>query len=283
MQKLEVKQYLDILELQEEPPSFAYLSKLVQAHVYRFPFENIGKLLNNHNQSFGRRAIPTLSEFVSQFNDYQFGGTCYVLNTVLKQLLKELGFTCYNIHLGDEHLALIVHLNGETLFVDCGVAAPIFEPVRIEKEDTHIFTYHAETIIIKRLDDTTFEFARYIKGNLTEDCWSFTPYKPTSKAFINKMLLQSHKLTATYMSELRCQLWKPDKNMRIRNNQLRVYYPDGTTEKHEFKTVDEIEHCIHNEFGFTKLPVKQAVRILNELGVDIFEKKQAVIKSVEKS
>ena len=282
MQKLEVKQYLDILGLKEELPSYSFLKKIVRAHVFQFPFENIGKLINSHNQTFKDRAVPSLDEFVSQFQKHQFGGTCYVLNTTLRSLLKELGFTSYNIHLGDEHLALMVRLNGEHIFIDCGVAAPIFTPVRIEKKDRYEYSFHDETIVIKRLTDTTFEFARYIKGNLTEDCWTFTPYKRTSKAFIKNMLVRSHKSTATYMSELRCQLWKPDCNMRIRNDQLRIYYPDGTTEKRELKTAEEIEQCIHQEFGFDKLPVKQAITLLEESGVNIFQKKQSNIESTEK-
>src|SRR5689334_22544557 len=112
MQKLEVMQYLNILGLKEEQPSYTFLAKIVRAHVFCFPFENIGKVINFDQNTFQVDALPTLAEFIEQFNQYQFGGTCYVLNSMLNQLLNELGFTSYNIHLGKDHLAIIVTLNG---------------------------------------------------------------------------------------------------------------------------------------------------------------------------
>ncbi len=280
MQKLEVMQYLNILGLKEEQPSYTFLAKIVRAHVFCFPFENIGKVINFDQNTFQVDALPTLAEFIEQFNQYQFGGTCYVLNSMLNQLLNELGFTSYNIHLGKDHLAIIVTLNGEHIFVDCGVAAPIFTPVRIEKNHMYEFTYNQETIHIRHLSKQNYEFARFIKRKLTEDCWTFST-NPTDPSFIKDMVRRSHQPTATYMSELRCQLWKKSCNMRIRNNQLRIYYPDGTTEKRVFKTSNEIEECVHNEFGFSKLPVKRAISILEASGIHIFQQEDAAKNSIE--
>ncbi|WP_179124053.1 arylamine N-acetyltransferase [Marinococcus halophilus] len=271
MVKNSTKRYLNALRLTVEEPSFSYLAKIMNAHIFTLPFENVSKLIY-YQENAWENYTPDTQSFVDNFEKYKFGGTCFTVNQKVAAILQDLGFDAYNINMGPEHIATVVRLQSEHILVDCAVSAPIFSPVRLERSDRNIYIYHDEKIVISPMDkeNNLYEFKRYIKGTLTKDQWVFDAGLPRSQSYLDEMVARSHQQGAMFMSLLRLQIWQPTRNITLKNNRVRIYHPDGTTEKRELQSIEEIEEVVQHEFGLEKLPVRKAIECLEARGIDVF-------------
>ncbi|MFO7609955.1 MAG: arylamine N-acetyltransferase, partial [Candidatus Krumholzibacteriia bacterium] len=127
--------YLDQLRLDAEPPSLAALEALVTAHLARVPFENASKLA-----WAGRGlppALPSLDEFLAGAVRDGTGGTCYLLNSALNALLRDLGYDAVlcgaDMDRPDVHLVNVVRLDDRPYLVDVGYGAPLFRPLPLDE------------------------------------------------------------------------------------------------------------------------------------------------------
>lgn len=127
--------YLDLLRQEAEPPSLAALENLVTAHLARVPFENVSKLA-----WAGRGlppALPSLDDFLAGAVRDGTGGTCYLLNSCLNALLRDLGYDAVlcgaAMDRPDVHVANVVRLDGRPFLVDVGYGAPLFRPLPLDE------------------------------------------------------------------------------------------------------------------------------------------------------
>ncbi|NKI20997.1 hypothetical protein HFN20_07150 [Paenibacillus dendritiformis] len=74
------------------------------------------------------------------------------------------------------------------------------------------------------------------------------------------------------MTILRCPLWQLSRGRSVSlvNNQFGIRHSDGRTDKNTLHSAAEIEEVIANEFALPKLPVREALDVLSELGIDVF-------------
>jgi arylamine N-acetyltransferase len=272
-----VNQYLKILSLEREEPTYEFLQKLCYAHLNRIPFENISKLIYFQNYKQNHFYIPTPEMFVDHIKMYDFGGTCFSINSNLLFLLKELGFQCYHVMLSEKHIGIIVRFEetNERVYVDCGAAAPFFSPLKIEDEllTSTTFGYDEVRIIQNTEQPNRYNFVRYMKGNISGDIWEFDINKSYEIENFSTIIHKANQPNTTFMKMLRCQLWQVDKNrsLSLVNNVLTIRYADHTDDRIVLRNKDEIEEVIHNEFGLNNLPVKEAIVVLEELGIDIYQ------------
>ncbi|KIL52053.1 arylamine N-acetyltransferase [Jeotgalibacillus soli] len=266
--------YLNDLGLQLEPPTYKYLERICRAHLTTFPFENISKLIyfqDRYNNGF---EIPPIDVFIMNHYKYQFGGTCYTLNANLLFLLKEIGFNCYHIMLGEEHMGIIVAFDREKVYVDCGAAAPIFKPIRFEKDYQNSSRFGGDTVNILPVegDGHQYKYVRFTNGNQNGKAWTFDAKQPYDLGGFERVIKASNEPNATFMSILRCQLWQAKKNRSVSlvNSQLSIRYSNGTIMKKTLHSIHDIEQVVSNEFMLPKLPVRAAIKVLEDLNIDIF-------------
>lgn len=145
--------YLALLKINKAAPDLNLLKNIVRAHLIRIPFENISKLLYKKQ---GIKSIPDLPTYLEGIEKYNFGGTCYSNNYYLYLLLKYLG---YDIKLcgadmknPDVHIISIVKINNNEYIVDCGYAAPFFEPLRRDLSENYILNFGIELYKLKPKD-----------------------------------------------------------------------------------------------------------------------------------
>ncbi|MCW8803806.1 MAG: arylamine N-acetyltransferase [Ignavibacteriaceae bacterium] len=88
---------------------------------------------------------------------YNFGGTCYSNNYYTNLLLNHLGF---NVKLcgadmknPNVHLISIVTIDKQEDIIDCGYAAPFFDPQPRDLATEQIINYAKEKYIIKPQDE----------------------------------------------------------------------------------------------------------------------------------
>ncbi|ALC80458.1 arylamine N-acetyltransferase [Bacillus gobiensis] len=270
----EGKLYLLHLNLPLETPTENYLKRICQAHLTTFPFENISKLLSFRDKDVN---IPSYSQFVKNFTASHFGGTCYTLNSNLIVLLKELGFACHLAMLGNQHMAIIVNIDSEKMYVDCGAAAPMFKPVRFESDHQNSSRFGEDyvNIVPASSENNSYRYIRYIRGKQSGKAWNFDSKKAYEVNDFADIIQKSYIPQAAFMSMLRCQLWQIDQNRNVSlvNNQLGIRYSNGQTITKTLSCISEIEEVMANEFLLSKLPVAEAIEVLKSLGVDVFSER----------
>lgn len=123
------------IRLDERSPSMGLLSELQLAHLISVPFENLDVF-------HGRGVSTDVESSLSKIVDRRRGGWCFELNGAFGWLLREIGFevdyvSCRVFNDGDwgpplDHCALVVHLDGQRIFVDVGFGDCCMVPVLIE-------------------------------------------------------------------------------------------------------------------------------------------------------
>ncbi|MGE8207282.1 arylamine N-acetyltransferase [Heyndrickxia sp. NPDC080065] len=270
-----ITKYLDILNLPLEKPSLNYLERICNAQLNTFPFENISKLLycENHNNNYFE--IPSFELFTKNFKEYNFGGTCYTLNSNLLILLRGIGFDCYHVMLEEKHMGIIVKINKERFYVDCGAAAPFFKPVRFENDFENISSFGKDEVNILPEDPrlNRYRYVRHVNGKQSGKAWHFNSRKVAKVSDFNEVIKKSYKPNATFMTILRCQLYQIPKqrSISIVNNKFSIRYSNGETNVLTLSSEEEIRTVLIEEFKLPKLPVKEAIEVLKRLKIDIFE------------
>lgn len=271
------EQYLGALGLSQQEPSLSFLQQICTAQLTRFPFENMSKLIYFRDQQKNGYTIPTDEDFIRHHLEYQFGGTCYTQNSKLLILLRSLGFSCYLAKLGDDHMAILVELPeypNEKLFVDCGAAAPFFTPVRFQSDPNNVSQFGSDEVFLKTVDaeQGLYHYVRYRNGEKTGKDWMFNAYKRYEFADFHEIVVRANEPNTPFMSILRCQIWQLERgrNLSLVNHELTIRYVDGKVNKQKLQSTDEIEHVLALEFGLPKLPVREAIDILRDFGINIF-------------
>lgn len=266
--------YLGYLNLNLEKPSYNYLEQICYAHLNTFPFENISKLLYFKKYNCNSFEMPSFELFTKNYSEYNFGGTCYTLNTNLMILLREIGFDCYLVMLGEEHIGIIVKINNERLYVDCGAAAPIFKPVRFEKNIKNISSFGKEEVYLLPVtaQRNCYKFVRYTNGQKSKKIWCFHSRKEATVKDFNELIERSYKPNAPFMTILRCQLYQTSKQRSVSlvNNKLNIRYSNGEIFVRILSSTEEIRAVLSEEFMLPKLPVTEAIEVLKSIGIDIF-------------
>jgi arylamine N-acetyltransferase len=268
------RKYLSVLNLPLEIPTFHYLERICHAHLNTFPFENISKLLYFRDRNRIGFDIPPFDIFVENYIEYHFGGTCYTLNSSFKRLLTEIGFECYHIMLGKEHMGIIVIVDQERVYVDCGAAAPFFKPVRFESDHQNISQFGKDEVYLLpvRPQNYEYQYIRYVQGKQNGKVWEFNSTKACQVNDFTEAIIKSNQPGSSFMTILRCQRWQTGKNRSVSlvNNKFGIRYADGQTSVTTLKSTEEIQAVIAEEFMLPKLPVSEAIAVLKQLNVDIF-------------
>lgn len=259
-----VHEYLKTLKLEKDQLSLAFLEKITSAHLHIFPFENISKLLSSNDR------IPTPDELLYLRKHLSLAGTCYTINANLYLLLKELQFNCRLLLLGCVHLAILVQLNDDAYYVDCGSTAPIFKPLLLGKE-TERNLGNARVEIIQTAKQS-FEHKRYLNERQTGITWTFNTSEHLTLNDFTTIMQKSCQHDGSFMQIIRCQLYQTEqkRSVSLLNNTFTAHYQDGTTIKKQLDSVTEIEELLHSEFRLPHIPVRAAIMSLEKCGIPIF-------------
>jgi N-hydroxyarylamine O-acetyltransferase len=215
-QKLFAK-YLEILEIEKDPPSLELLRKIVKSHLKKIPFENISKLLYKKK---GMLDIPDLQLYLSGIKKHHFGGTCYSINYYLYLLLEYLGF---NIKLcgadmrnPDVHLISMVNVEDKEFIVDCGYAAPFLEPLPRDLPEDFVINFGDEKYILKPQNkDGTSKVEQFYKEELKH--WYTAKPKARHNNEFKKVVKDSYDDNALFMNALLITKFSDKYSVSIRN------------------------------------------------------------------
>jgi N-hydroxyarylamine O-acetyltransferase len=266
-----VARYLQRLEQPVEAPSYAYLSRLMTAHLKRFAFENISKLYYYKHVAETGWYIPPIEAYVENMHTLDVGGTCFTNNSNFVQLLQQLGFDAYLVGFSMAHMGIIVRLPEGRFYVDVGVGSPFFEPVDFEAEPKVIYCGTGIHFLQKETEPGIYHFHHYNMGNNVLQ-WEFAPDVPKTFDQFAESIEKQNTPGTMFMSMLRCQLWQPHKkrNVMLSNSSLTIRGEDLSETKRKLQSIEEIEAVLADVFELPRLPVREAIETLYSLGVDIF-------------
>jgi N-hydroxyarylamine O-acetyltransferase len=272
------ERYLQALRLDQEQPSFDFLKKIIVHHLSVFPFENVSKLLYYRDRSKNGFMIPDMNTFIEHHERFHFGGTCYTLNSNLLRLLQALGFQTRYMLLGGEHMAILVQLEefpDESIYVDCGGAAPLFDPVRFETLKNPVSRFGKDVVSITPVAgrEGMYVYERFTAGKKRGKAWQFDLNKHYEWADFQPCIEKANLPGTTFMSMLRCQIWQLNerRSVSLADNEFSIRYANGNVQKTKLTSVTDVEEVLVTQFRLPRLPVREAVAVLQALGVHIFD------------
>jgi N-hydroxyarylamine O-acetyltransferase len=170
----------------------------------------MSKLLYFRDRHKNGFIIPSVETWVQRHFDSHFGGTCYTLNYNLRELLMQLNFACDYVMLGDEHMGILLDLPGERVYVDCGAAAPFFQPVRFESNSLNVSQFGDDKVHIRHAhpESGRYTYVRYTQGKQNGKEWYFNINQKRKFEDFHDIILKSNRAGTTFMTILRCQLWQ---------------------------------------------------------------------------
>lgn len=135
LSKIEAQSFLELLQINEiEKPSLEYLNLIILKVSEKIPWQNISMLIE------GLGKVPSLEDVKAKMLA-GIGGICLDINRFLFYFLKKLGFKIDYIlcaREGEEkkHLALIVYIEKQPFFVDCGDTQAYFAALSLTRKTT---------------------------------------------------------------------------------------------------------------------------------------------------
>ena len=255
--------YLQLLKIERTLPTFDLLCKIVKAHLIKIPFENISKLLYKKR---GLINIPDLSTFLDGIEKHNFGGTCYTNNFYLYSLLEHLGFKIKlcgaDMKNPDVHLISMVTIDEQEYIVDCGYAAPFFEPLpRNSKVDCSVIFGNEKYIINPKDELGRTKVEQYSDGKLQH--WYTAKPQPRKIEEFDKVIKDSYTDNAKFMNAVRITKFSGNSSLALKNLSL--------TENINNKTsvtkipLNDLPSQINEKFGMPYEIVKEAIVGLREL------------------
>lgn len=245
------------LELQVASPSKAALAAIVGRMLQRVPFQNICMLARP-------RRAPTLAEIRDDMLSCR-GGPCGHQNPFLAALLHELG---YDVDLvsgamqaPDCHIALIVNLAGEKLWVDVGNGFPYFEPIALDDARPHRHPM-LEYRLVSR-EGGRYQVEHRPRGH---EAWVRNyDFDTTPRSFdFFEDMIDSHYSRPGYgpfLLGLRVNRHLPDRSIVLRNRVMRLL----DSEKDESFVLDDsqLSTALSEHFPKANLPLREALEKLS--------------------
>jgi N-hydroxyarylamine O-acetyltransferase len=261
--KILFDKYLELIGVEASNTSFELLCKIVKAHLFKIPFENISKLLYKNK---GMNYIPDLATYLGGIEKYNFGGTCYSNNYYLYLLLKHLG---YNIILcgadmknPDVHVISIVTIDGNEFIVDVGYAAPFFEPLPTGFNKDYVIRSGEEEYHIKPLESKgRTKVEQYYNGKLQH--WYTANPKPRKIGEFTKVIKDSYADDAMFMNALRITRFSDEGSLVLKN--LLLTETTGLTSYTTEISFKNIPGIIQEKFEMPADIVQEAINNIKEL------------------
>jgi N-hydroxyarylamine O-acetyltransferase len=219
------------------------LHELHRAYLARVPYEDIAVQL-------GETGPLDEAGLIQRVCADGRGGYCFELNTVLAALLRGCGFvvTHHQAVVGGEgptnHMALLVHLDGERWLADAGLGEGFIEPLPFRVGATEIgqFTY-----TLTREDGGSWWMGQHEWGSFNG--FRMTEEESTVADFNVHHRRLAHDPESSFVKTLVVQSARPDRIVTLRSRTLSAIGPTVDTKR--VLDRDDFAPVLLGEFGIT--------------------------------
>ncbi len=254
--------YLRLLGIQERPSGLDGLRFIVRRHLAAVPFENISKLLLYAREGAGRPI--TLTEFLDGIEHLDLGGTCYMNNPFLADLLRHLGYDAEllgaDMSRPNVHTCIRVRLGSTAYHVDVGFGSPFRDPIPLENLPATV-REGGNRYVFELADEgrvrCTMQGEEPAPGYLAHD-------PPRTREFFDPIVRDSFARSSTFLNWLRIGRVFERQSVDLINRKLYRHVSDTTTVT-ELKNMAELKAAVANEFQMPRCPIDSAVAVLEEI------------------
>lgn len=177
--------YINLLGIEESPPTLFALSALVHAHLSAIPFENISKLY--YASTSKRNQLPSLAQYLKGIEDFHFGGTCYANNYHFFKLLQFMGYQAQlcaaDMKKPHVHMVIKVRLEDREYLVDVGYAAPFLHAIPLYLKKDHVVVCGWNRYVIKPRDHRGCNTVLMYQGHKRKHGYTIKPEARTIEDF----------------------------------------------------------------------------------------------------
>ena len=256
--------YLAHLGVARHKPSLAALAELVTAHLARVPFENVSKLV------LAARGVPpglpNLDRFLEDMETHGLGGTCYVLNPFLGDLLRHLGYAVElrgaDMDQPDVHVVNVVTLEDSLWLVDVGYGAPFFAPLPLTAPDPVAVVLDGFTYVLHPPDPQGRSRLDQQRDGEVVHGYVVTPEARDPREFTD-VVVDSYRPDSPFLSQLRIIRHRPGRSAFLRGHKARLIV-DGNEQELDLPDRTDMRRFVTEEFGIATGPLDQALDWLEE-------------------
>ncbi len=258
------ERYLRLLGVDREAPSLDALTRLVSAHLYRIPFENVSKLY--YKKRLGFEGLPAFEQYLDGIEQYHFGGTCYATNFYLYRLLDHLGYRVKlcgaDMKNPDVHVVSIADVDNREYLIDVGYAAPFDFPIPRDLPTDYTIAHRGnDHYILKPQDETGRSQVELIRDGHHKHGYRVNPAARQIEEF-HTVIEQSYRPEATFMNALLLTRFYPNRSQVIHNlSAIEIVGIESNV--HEFTNRDELAAYVEHHYG---IPQPVLLDVLDELG-----------------
>ncbi|WP_349410117.1 arylamine N-acetyltransferase [Pseudalkalibacillus sp. SCS-8] len=262
--------YLEVLHIPKARADLAYLKTLIKAHLHTIPYENFSKYHFAEDHLERDSFLPDTDEFLWNFIEKGWGGTCYPLNIHFSRLLRSLGFECSLVRVHSGHIGIKVQYGGNDYYVDVGYGCPLFQPLPLADHDMIKFRKLGEEIYIRKISESTFEIDRHSDGKSfvqKEIDWSSRSEDEFSKE-IN--ISHQDRNENTVMRRLNATIFKPRYCYYVNNDTItrkNAYMKEVS----RFSNRHDWARRIYHIFGIEEKIALKAAAYLEDRGIQLFK------------
>ena len=244
--------YLERIGLAGEkiPLTKAGLDKLVYAHLFTVPFENLD--IYDDDMQVDLNIDALYDKIVVR----RRGGYCFEQNALFMSLLESLGFEAYavaarilrpdKILRPFSHRANIVTINGERFMCDVGYGGPICcSAISIDNESPQ--EVYGSVFTVEQYDERNKLIVRHKDGE-KEPLFLFAPVPFYTQDFIPLSFYISGMPESYFRVKRMVNLRAPDGSISIDGDIFREHHA-GTVTETELKTKEELETVLREKFG----------------------------------
>jgi N-hydroxyarylamine O-acetyltransferase len=257
--------YLDLLGLQREPPSLAYLRELNRAHVLRVPFENITSILRRAAARDGEVLPLDREAELESWTAHGGGGVCFEVVDMLGMLLAGLGFKTHpilaKITWMGSHQANVVEIDDDRYMVDAGNGAPFFEPIPIggTTELRHAGLSYRFRPAVDQPDHVIQD--RLIEGEWKPFCvYDLAPGSNEGRA---EAFRRHHVRGGSWVVDNLTLIRSTESDVwSLRDNHVTRFTAAGGKESRDLSSIDDYQRVVAETFGLSSAPVLDALQAL---------------------
>jgi arylamine N-acetyltransferase len=259
MDSSQTDRYLSLLRVRRRDPSPAALVELVTAHLDRVPFENVSKLVR---VSRGEPAtLPGLDRFLADLAEHGLGGTCYVVNTYLGDLMRSLGYAVElrgaDMTEPDVHVVNVVALDGREHLVDVGYAAPFFKPMALERTAPLTMTLGPESYVLNPRDARGRSRLDHLRDGEVVHGYTVTPGARRGAEFA-AVVADSYRASASFLNCLRLVRHRPERSVSLRDGEAWINVA-GARQVLQLPDRAALRAFVAAEFGVASAPLDEAL------------------------
>jgi arylamine N-acetyltransferase len=266
MQPMLLERYLSLLGIPRGKPTVDALRELVQAHLYRVPFENVSKLY--YKRHLRLRGLPSLELFLDGIEKFNFGGTCYPNNYYFYQLLANLGYQTMlcgaDMSNPNVHMVSFVDLEKRQFLVDVGYAAPFVTPIPRDLVTDYVIRLGRDRYVLKPQDAAGSSRMELYRDDNLKHCYVANPV-PKQIGDFEPVIADSYRDEATFMNAILLARFFPNRSLVIHN--LTVIESQGTESNVRMvANRSELIKIISEYFGIPSQFTRDVVNGLGQLG-----------------